>query len=86
MQSLLEFAPTYRDLAPEQFPWIVSTLAVCVGAVYNGGVPIFPRSRGFPYQMADKQYCTRIGGKFREDVTYGRMFACAEKVRGRKHL
>ena len=77
MEPRLKFARTYQDLVPEQSPWIVSTLTVGVGAVYNGGTPLFPRDRSFPYQMTDEQHCVLARGGIMERCqgwAHGRMY------------
>lgn len=74
MEPQLVSAQRYKNLIPGQFPWIAHTLAVGVGAVYTGGVPVCPRTRGLPYQAIDRHRCSLIGEKFRMDIQTGRMF------------
>lgn len=50
MKHQLHFAHTHPHWIPGQIPWISNTLAVWVGALYSGGAPKNPRTRGIPYQ------------------------------------
>ena len=80
MGPKLQFACSYADIIPEQLPWIKSTLTVGVDAIYEGGIPVNPRTRGLPYQMSGRQHCITIGGKMWNDVLAGRMFARTAKT------
>ena len=76
MAPQLSFVSQYKHLIPNQFHWIFHSLTVGVVATYTGGVPVYPRTRGLPYQSSNEQHCLAIGEKFWKDIVTGRMFVC----------
>ena len=71
-QPKLEFSLFYHPFIPEQLPWIISTLAMGVVALYQVGTPTPPRTRGAPYQCANEQHCIYSG------ESSGKMYAPKE--------
>ena len=76
----LESAHGNKDLFPAQYRAAVETLSDGVRSVYDKGVGVTHRVRGFPYSISSPVHTLLIASKFRNDIYAQRLFVCSAKV------